>query len=55
MLEKIVFGCQWLVITTIQLLKWGVITLILLVLIQAIVYRTKKISIYNMLKKSLLK
>lgn len=54
-MEKIIFGCQWLLITISQLLIWGGITLILFVLIQAIVYRTTNISIYKILMKSLLK
>jgi hypothetical protein len=52
-MEKIIFGCQWLLITISQLLIWGIITLILFVLIQTIVYRTTKISLFNKLMNKL--
>ena len=51
MLEKLIYGAQFTLITG------GVvcIAIILAVIIQAIVYRTTKISIYKLLMKSLLK
>ena len=51
MLENLIYGAQFTVITG------GVvcIAIILAVIIQAIVYRTTKISLFNLLLKSLLK
>lgn len=55
MLKNLIYGTQWCAISTIAILKWGIVTLLLLIAIQAIVYRTTKISLYKMLMKTLLK
>lgn len=53
MYKNLIEGTQWFLITISQLLIWGIITLILFVLIQAIVYRTTKISLFNKLMNKL--
>lgn len=55
MVENLCYGIIWCGISTLAILKWGIITLLLLTVIQAIVYRTTKISIYKKLMKTLLK
>lgn len=55
MLENFIYGIQWCLTSALSIIIWGGVCLLLLIAIQAIVYRTKKISLYNMLIKSLLK
>jgi hypothetical protein len=57
MLEKLIYGAQWCLTSTLAFIIWGGICLLLLIAIQTIVYRTtdKQINLYKMLVKSLFK
>lgn len=55
MLQNLIYGIQWLVITGLVMSIGMFITITIALIIQAIVYRTTKISLYNRLMKSLLK